>query len=49
MLKISAYFDEVIDGDVMGTPRQAHAEFLETGDIGFGKDKTANTQLGDSS
>ena len=42
MLKIGAYFDEVIDGDVMGTPRQTHVEFLEAGDVGFGEDEAAD-------
>lgn len=48
MLKIGAYFDEVIYGDVMGTPCQSHVEFLETGDVGLGQYEAADAKLGDT-
>ena len=48
MLKIGTYFDEVINGDVMGTPRQSHAEFLEAGDVGLGKNEATDAKLGDT-
>ena len=48
MLEIGAYFDEVIYGDVMGTPRQSHVEFLEAGDVGFGQYEAPDAQLGDT-
>lgn len=48
MLKIGTYFDEVIYGDVMGTPRQSHAEFLEAGDVGLGKNEATDAKLGDT-
>ena len=48
MLEIGTYFDEVIYGDVMGTPRQSHVEFLEAGDVGLWQDKAPDAQLGDT-
>ena len=48
VLKIVTDLNKVRNGDVMGTPRKPHVQFLETRDVRLGKNETSDSQLGDS-